>query len=84
MYDVTDRKSFDHALNTVKVVPSNVIAILIGNKIDLPNREVNSGVARANVKLFGAKHFEMSAKTGEGIFEPLLYAIRASLKTVAT
>ena len=45
------------------------VIILIGNKIDLPNREVTNAEAVSFAKSKNIKYFETSAKTGFGIKE---------------
>lgn len=67
MYDVIDQYSFALSLSLAWGASNNVI--LIGNKIDLPDRAKDLECALPDMK-----HFEMSTKTGEGI--PLLYVVK--------
>ena len=72
VYDCTSRKSFDEVEEWYKQISSNidgarVIVMLLGNKCDLPNREVpyNDAMEYARSRNFG--FLEVSAKTGSNI-----------------
>ena len=72
MYDITNKKSFEGVDEWYQQISSNidgarVIVMLLGNKSDLPNREVsyNEGMEYARSRNFG--FMEVSAKTGMNI-----------------
>ena len=74
VFSVNNKKSFElinywyDSIKEVIDIKKKVI-ILIGNKIDLPNREVSNGEAVAYAKTKNIKYFETSAKTGFGVKE---------------
>ena len=74
VFSVNNRKSFElinywyDSIKDVIDIKKKVI-ILIGNKIDLPNREVTNAEAVSFAKSKNIKYFETSAKTGFGIKE---------------
>ena len=74
VFSVNNRKSFElinywyDSIKDVIDIKRKVI-ILIGNKIDLPNREVTNAEAVSFAKSKNIKYFETSAKTGFGIKE---------------
>lgn len=76
VYDVTNWSSFQSAFNCVEDLPPELEIVLVGNKIDLPNREVSIENAKNHAALLGVKHFEISALTGEGVLDPIQYLIR--------
>jgi GTPase SAR1 family protein len=71
VYDVTSRESFESLDGWFQQLSNNidsrVIIMLIGNKCDMPNREVPYNVAMeyARVRNFG--FLEVSAKTGMNV-----------------
>ncbi len=72
IFSVIDRESFekvgewlDSIKDTVQISTKSVF--LIGNKIDVPNREVSNEEAYEYAKNNNIKYFETSAKTGHGI-----------------
>ena len=74
IFSVTDRNSFksvDDWINSIKdtVQLQTKSIYLIGNKIDVINREVLNEEAVEYAKLNNLKYFETSAKTGHGIKE---------------
>jgi small GTP-binding protein len=81
LFDVTNQDSFNNVsiwMNDVKEnVPStnsengkqNINAFLIGNKIDLPNREVTKEQAEMQAKSLGMKYYEISCKMNMNIPE---------------
>jgi len=84
VYDVTDRNSFkdiDMWLREISMYATkqDVIKLLVGNKEDLPNREVSKEEAREFAREKGlAMYIETSAKTKIGIkqaFEELVEKI---------
>jgi Ras-related protein Rab-2A len=82
VYDITNEDSFQHIQNWIKdcrdLAPRTVQLILIGNKIDLEDKRVNSKekgeeLARENKMLF----FETSALNGNGVEEAFKKSIEA-------
>ena len=74
VFSVVDRKSFEHVDYWLDVIDENTniknkVIILIGNKIDLNNREVTEEEASSYAKDKNLKYFETSAKSGIGIKE---------------
>ena len=74
VFSVNNKKSFElinywyESIKEVIDIKKKVV-ILIGNKIDLPNRQVTNEEAVAFAKSKNIKYFETSAKTGFGIKE---------------
>ena len=72
VYAVNDRKSFEHIDYWIKVIEDkcnirNKILMLVGNKIDLDNRDVTNEEGVNYAKRKNMKYHETSAKTGFGI-----------------
>lgn len=71
VYDVSDRRSFDNVgywMNNIRQysTPTQMPAmLLVGNKIDLPNRVVTPEEGRATASQYGSRFIETSAKTCE-------------------
>ena len=74
VFSVDNKKSFEHInywYNSIKEeadIQKKVI-ILVGNKIDLENREVSNEEATRYANSKNIKYFETSAKTGYGVKE---------------
>ena len=51
----------------VKKNRGNIPLILVGNKVDLPDRKINGEQAKELAKKHGVQYLETSAKTGESI-----------------
>ena len=74
IFSVIDRNSFEKIgewINSIKdtVQIKSKSVYLIGNKIDVPNREVLNAEAVEYARLNNLKYFESSAKTGHGVKE---------------
>jgi len=70
VFDLTNRESFDHVPNWIDEVKANVgevPMVLVGNKADLPGREVPRDEAEGTAKKFNMYYLESSAKTGDGV-----------------
>ena len=76
VYDVTNKKSFDDLKFWVESINlqskltediENMPIILIGNKIDIPNRVISKDTALNYAKEHNFDYYETSAKTGEGV-----------------
>eukprot|EP01121_Diplochlamys_sp_Union-15-3_P005013 TRINITY_DN1524_c0_g1_i1.p1 TRINITY_DN1524_c0_g1~~TRINITY_DN1524_c0_g1_i1.p1 ORF type:complete len:150 (-),score=24.10 TRINITY_DN1524_c0_g1_i1:8-457(-) len=65
VYDVTDVNSFENVPSWLKDVPSNVAKLLVGNKADLKNRQVDFETANAFAKKLGIDYVETSARNEE-------------------
>eukprot|EP00039_Didymoeca_costata_P011031 m.151275 g.151275 ORF g.151275 m.151275 type:complete len:181 (-) comp15037_c1_seq4:117-659(-) len=77
VYDVTKKSSFDNlealkdlVLKTKKCTAKNAPPmVVVGNKIDDPDREVLMGLGLTKAKEWGAIFLETSAKTNAGVDE---------------
>ncbi len=70
VFDLTNRESFEHLANWIDEVRSNIGEIpmvLVGNKSDLPGREVPREECESFSKKFNMYYLESSAKTGNGV-----------------
>eukprot|EP00826_Nyctotherus_ovalis_P042627 TRINITY_DN4408_c0_g1_i2.p1 TRINITY_DN4408_c0_g1~~TRINITY_DN4408_c0_g1_i2.p1 ORF type:complete len:275 (+),score=85.13 TRINITY_DN4408_c0_g1_i2:160-984(+) len=76
VFDVQKEKSFrmvEKWINALKQqADASIIIYLIGNKIDVPEREVTTEEAKALAKTFDLPYYETSAKTGANVNEVLL------------
>ena len=73
-FDVTNRESFENVNTWFSDVKENakfaqIPVYLIGNKIDLPNREISQEEANEYCKSSGMKYFEISCKINMNISE---------------
>ena len=82
VYDVTKKESFDQLDIWLQQLSNNidsrVIIMLVGNKCDLPNREVPYNVAMMFAKERNMGYLEVSAKTGANIFNTFNCLIRGT------
>jgi small GTP-binding protein len=70
VFDVTQAESFQNIpkwFEEVKKNRGNIPLILVGNKVDLPDRKINDEQAKELAKKHGVQYLETSAKTGESI-----------------
>jgi Ras-related protein Rab-21 len=71
VYSVVNETSFElmrHWHQTLHQIVGNSIKIfVVANKIDLPGRNVTSAQGVQYANSIGCRHFEVSAKTGEGL-----------------
>ena len=76
VFDVTNKKSFDDLKIWIDSINSqsqltedleNMPIIIIGNKIDIPNRVIDKETALNFAKEQNFDYYETSAKTGEGV-----------------
>lgn len=79
VYDVTNKTSFDHAKQWIgdlrKEASPNIVVCLVGNKIDLENREVSRSEGEEYSSQENIMFLESSAKTGfqiDAIFHEIL------------
>ncbi|RLI50907.1 MAG: hypothetical protein DRO73_01715 [Candidatus Thorarchaeota archaeon] len=81
VFDVTRRRSFTELEKWVKEadesIGTRVPMIVVGNKIDLPDRMVSSEEARKWAEEHGFLYMESSAKTGEGVAD--MFTVLAEL-----
>lgn len=83
VYDVTDRPSFDALprwLQEAKSAVDHNRFLVVGNKIDMPNRIVGATEGKQYAVSLDAAYLETSAKTGDGVarlFELLARAAHA-------
>jgi small GTP-binding protein len=73
IYDVTDRETFTNMTKWLAELddhaPINITKILIGNKVDSPNRVVTTQEGKTLADKHNLPFFETSAKTGININE---------------
>ena len=76
VFDVTNKKSFDDLKIWIESINlqskltedlENMPIIIIGNKIDMPNRVISKETATNFAKEQNFDYYETSAKTGEGV-----------------
>ena len=67
VYDITNRKSYENIDNWFNVLDKNTEIILIGNKQDLSEREVQYKEGQSKAIEYKIDFYEVSAKTGENI-----------------
>ena len=87
MFDVTNPISFENIRNWTESIKThlssevnNTPVIIIGNKIDLVEREIKTDEAEKYCNDLGFKYFETSAKTGENVSETIKYLVKEVLK----
>lgn len=73
VYDCTNKESFNRAekwfQELKEICNNNPRIILVGNKIDLPNKVVNTEDGQNLAKKYRANFYEISALSGNGIDE---------------
>lgn len=85
-FDVADRSSFESVtrlwmIEVERYACDNVVKCLVGNKTDLTKqRVVTVEDAKEVAASLNLSYFETSAKTGEGVDEAFLGAVRQVLK----
>lgn len=76
-YDVTRRETFDgakaHICEIQKMNPSASI-LLVGNKVDNPNRQVRAAEATQYENDSGIKTIDLSAKSNHNFSQPITWA----------
>ena len=82
MFDVTNIDSFESLINWTDSIKThlsngieNIPVIIIGNKIDIKEREIKSIDANKYCNDLGFKYFETSAKTGENVRDTIIYLV---------
>ena len=88
VYDVSNSDSFNNLKYWIQSIKTHinldneeVPAIIIGNKIDIFEREVKKEDAEAFAQQEGFKYFETSAKSGKGVNECIKYLVKTVLRT---
>ena len=83
VYDVTNSETYDNLKFWMQSIKNNmspdmgeIPIIIVGNKIDCEDREVNAKEAESFWKEQGYPYFETSAKTGENIDETIKYLVK--------
>ena len=76
VYDITDAESFNNVKNWLteidKFASDNVNKLLVGNKSDLSNRQVETATARDFAASLGIPFIETSAKTASNVEQAFL------------
>ena len=87
MFDVTNPTSFENVRNWTESIKThlssginNIPVIIIGNKIDIVEREVKTEEAKKYCNDLGFKYYETSAKTGENVNDTIKSLVREVLK----
>ena len=87
MFDVTNSISFENIRNWTESIKThmsseidNIPVIIVGNKIDLNEREIKTEEANKYCNELGYKYFETSAKTGENVNQTIKYLVKEVLK----
>ena len=87
VYDVTNIETYENVkywTQSIKTHMGNdidkIVVIIIGNKIDCKEREVNRKEAYIYCSELGYPYFETSAKTGENINETIHFLVQEVLK----
>jgi len=76
VYDVANKESFEKVkeniikCTTIVAVPEDCI-VIVGNKCDLPMREIDREKGEELAKMLKASYYETSAKTGENV--PIIF-----------
>ena len=77
VFDLTSEKTLLALQPWVKSVRNNAsdecILIIMGNKSDMENRQVSQIHAHKYAESMGAKYFEVSAHTGQGLLKVMIY-----------
>ena len=88
VYDVSNLVSFENLKYWIQSIKTHIDidkgeipAIIIGNKIDIFEREVKKEDAEAFAQQEGFKYFETSAKSGKGVNECIKYLVKTVLRT---
>jgi len=77
VFDLSNNDSFKNIkdwLITTDEINNNYQKILVGNKLDLPNREIEKEIAEKYSESHDMKYFESSAKNGTNV-EPIFKEI---------
>ncbi|KAH3765896.1 GTP-binding protein RAB4 [Pelomyxa schiedti] len=86
VYDVTSRDSFNHVATWLSDARSlsntDIVGMLVGNKIDLPDRQVPFLEASRYCQENGLMYVETSALTGDGVEEVFLKCGRTILSKI--
>ena len=87
MFDVTSPSSFENVRNWTESIKTHlnseindIPVIIIGNKIDLKEREIKTDEANKYCGELGFKYFETSAKTGANVESTVKYLVREIMK----
>eukprot|EP00002_Diphylleia_rotans_P006207 TRINITY_DN1554_c0_g1_i1.p1 TRINITY_DN1554_c0_g1~~TRINITY_DN1554_c0_g1_i1.p1 ORF type:complete len:207 (-),score=39.92 TRINITY_DN1554_c0_g1_i1:263-883(-) len=88
VYDCTRRATFNHLSQWLtdarNLANPNTVIMLIGNKVDLGNREVTFEEASRFAQENGLLYCETSARTGENVEEAFLRTARKIDETIST
>lgn len=82
VYDVTNRRSFDHLVDWLEeikshVQPPRVVFMLVGHKCDLESeRVVSQREGRQFAEFYSLTYIETSAKTGQNVEDTFLTIAR--------
>ena len=84
MYDITDQNSFKNLINWIKQIEANaqtnVCIVLVGNKVDKPDRVITEEEGWKFSKDYNMEFFESSAKDNQNVNEAFNCLIGEILK----
>ena len=84
MYDITDQNSFINLINWIRqieaIAKTNVCIVLVGNKVDKPDRVITKEEGWKFSKDYNMELFESSAKVNQNVNEVFNYLIGEILK----
>ena len=87
VYDVTNVETYENLKYWTQSIKTHmgsdidkISVIIIGNKIDSKDREVNKKEAESYCSELGYPYFETSAKTGENVNETIRYLVMEVLR----
>ena len=87
VFDVTNLDTFNHLIFWINSIKSHITdeknlipMIIIGNKIDADEREVEKEEAKKFAECEKIDYFETSAKTGEGVENSIKFLIQKVMK----
>ena len=87
VFDVTNIETYENVKYWTQSIKTHmgsdidkISVIIIGNKIDSKDREVNKNEAESFCAELGYPYFETSAKTGENVNETIIYLVKEVLR----
>ena len=87
VFDVTNIETYENVKYWTQSIKTHmgsdidkISVIIIGNKIDSKDREVNKKEAESYCAELGYPYFETSAKTGENVNETIIYLVKEVLR----
>lgn len=85
LYDVTKTDSFEHITNwlkSIREICDNIPIVLVGNKIDLPDKVITTEEGQEMAKKYNIEFLEASAKDGTNVKESFCTLAESVLQIV--